>query len=401
MASLKEALPTWFKIGCLSFGGPAGQIAMMQKMLVDEKKWIDEKSFLNGLNFCMLLPGPEAQQLATYIGWRMHGVRGALMAGLLFILPGLFVILTLSAIYVLYGKISWVEGLFYGLKAAVLMVVLEALLKIKKRALKGNLHLVFALASFIALYFSVNYMIIVVIAGILGALFMKGEASEARPVQPVAYVKTALIGLGLWFLPLLFMQNSYLQPITSYFMKLAVVTFGGAYAILASVTQEAVTGMGWLSPSQMIDGLALAETTPGPLILVLTFVGVMAGVKATGSLALGLLAGLVTTWATFVPSFLFIMLFGGWIEKINADPRLKGVLQGIMAAAVGVVAYVSFWFAMNVLIINHKPDFVAIALSLLAGLLLFRFKINMIAVMGICALLGLIYNFIPIAAYSL
>lgn len=389
--TLRKTFSTWFKIGCLSFGGPAGQIAMMQKMLVDERKWIDEKSFLNGLNFCMLLPGPEAQQLATYIGWRMHGVRGALMAGLLFILPGLFVILSLSAVYVLYGKISWVEGLFYGLKAAVLMVVLEALFKIKKRALKGNIDFVFAIASFIALYFSVNYMIVVIGAGILGALLLKGEETTLMPnTRKIAYINTFLIGVSLWFLPLIFMQNTFLSPIISYFMKLAVVTFGGAYAILASVTQEAVTGMGWLSPAQMIDGLALAETTPGPLILVLTFVGVMAGVKATGSLAFGMLAGLVTTWVTFVPSFLFIMLFGGWIEKINSDPCLKGVLQGIMAAAVGVVAYVSMWFAMNVLFIDMKPDFMALGLSLFAGILLFYFKMNMIAVLGICAMLGMI-----------
>jgi chromate transporter len=395
MITLREALPTWFKIGCLSFGGPAGQIAMMQKVLVDEKKWIDEKSFLNGLNFCMLLPGPEAQQLATYIGWRMHGVRGALMAGLLFILPGLCVILSLSAVYVLYGKISWVEGLFYGLKAAVLMVVLEALLKLKKRALKENIHLVFAIASFIALYFTVDYMIVVIVAGILGALLLKGEGENAPPiVRETPYIKTIVIGLILWFVPLFLFKDTFLAPITAYFMKLAVITFGGAYAILASVTQEAVTDMGWLQATQMIDGLALAETTPGPLILVLSFVGVMAGVKATGSLAMGLLAGLVTTWATFVPSFVFIILLGGWIEKINANSRLKGVLQGIMAAAVGVVAYVSLWFAMNVLFINMKPDFVAIALSLLAGVLLFRMKMNMIAVMGICAVLGLMKTLI-------
>ncbi|MEQ1710488.1 MAG: chromate efflux transporter, partial [Hyphomicrobium sp.] len=367
-----EALKVWLEIGLLSFGGPAGQIAMMHRMLVDERKWIDEKSYLSALNFCMLLPGPEAMQLATYVGWRLHGVRGGLAAGLLFVLPGALFMLLLSTLYALYGKLPLAEALFVGIKAAVLAIVIEALLKVSRRALKANSDWVVAGVAFVAIYaLGVPFPVIVLAAGLYG--FLRGgppvatAASATEPptvlagleAAPASLRQTAVtiaIWIAIWIVPLLavvavFGRGHVLSELAWFFSKLAVVTFGGAYAVLAYMTQEVVQGYRWLQPGEMLDALGLAETTPGPLILVNQFVGALAAFRHGGAGSIGIgpiwmsvLGAVVTLWATFVPCFLWIFAGAPWIERLNRNPKLKSALQAVTAAVVGVILNLTVWF---------------------------------------------------------
>lgn len=415
-ATYKDLFNTFLKIGCLSFGGPAAQLAMMQKTIVDEKKWLDEKTYLNALAFCMLIPGPEAQQVATYVGYRLHGLKGALTSGGLFILPGLLLILALSWAYVSFGKLPIMMGIFYGLKACVLIIVIEALLRLKKRALKEKNQLYMAIIAFIALFFfHISYPIIVIIAAIVGMLIFKGkDEAVALTIQSTHKKRfiTLFVGLAMWLSPLaalIYFNQIFLADVASFFAKLAVVTFGGAYSILTFVSEEAVQVKQWLTLPQMIDGLALAETTPGPLILVLTFVAFIAGFQATGMMSYAFITATLATFMTFAPSFIFILVGGDYIEKINANPRLKGALSGIMAAAVGVIAYLSLWFALQILFKEVKPfewgvvktavptltslDFFTLALSLQSGFMLLKKHMNLIVVMAICAGFGALYSF--------
>ena len=389
------ALRVYARIGCLSFGGPAGQIALMHRELVDERGWLTERQYLNALSFCMLLPGPEAMQIATYAGWRLHGILGGLAAGLLFVLPGAAVILALAAIYVLYGDTGVMIDLFLGVKAAVVLIVVEALLRVGKRALKGPAQWATALVSFVGIFFfAVPYPVIVVIAGLYGFFSARPQKTEQKSVElpsTAAAVTHALVWLAIWLLPLgvlwLVVPNSILVDIGVFFSKLAVVTFGGAYAVLAYMGQDVVTQYGWLSAGEMMDGLGLAETTPGPLILVTEFVGFLAANKE-GGLWLGLAGAGVALWVTFAPCFLWIFVGGPYIDMIAGQPRLKGALDSIVAAVVGVILNLSLWFALHVFFARidrvdwngaqiWAPDFatvswLALALSGLSGFLLFR-----------------------------
>ena len=318
--SLGEATAVWLRIGCLGFGGPAGQIALMHRTLVEEKRWVDEGRFLHALNFCMLLPGPEAQQLATYCGWLLHGSRGGVIAGTLFILPGLVLMLVLSGLYAVFHQTAWLDSIFFGLKAAVLAIVVDALVRIGRRALRSVGAIVIAAVAFLAIFtLGVPFPLIVLTAAVIGALVaMRSGPAQAAPAEPEARlveaarpVRVLLVWGGLWGAPVaaafVFGAGTIYPALGVYFSQMAVVTFGGAYAVLAYVAQTVVTTYGWLDPAQMVDGLALAETTPGPLILVLTFVGFLAAYGAPGPLpplAAGALGALLTTWVTFVPSFL-------------------------------------------------------------------------------------------------
>lgn len=360
--SFGQALWVWAEIGVLSFGGPTGQIALMHRVVVDEKRWLGEQQFLNALNFCMLLPGPEAMQLATYAGWRLHGVKGGIAAGLLFILPGAFVVLALSMIYAAFGKVPVVEAVFFGVKAAVLIVVVEALLRIAKRALKHFEHWFIAGLSFVAIFFlALPYPLIVFLAALYGFLRISGAAPPHKaPAIKVEVrfgetLRTIAIWLVIWLAPLLaltFMlgRDAVLTTLGWFFSKLAIVTFGGAYAVLAYMGQDVVVHYEWLEAGQMMDGLGLAETTPGPLILVTEFVGYLAAYRHGGDpdWAIGLAGAMVALWATFTPCFLWILAGAPYIEWINDQPRLKGALQAITAAVVGVILNLALWFALHV-----------------------------------------------------
>ena len=367
--TFNEALAAWFKIGCLSFGGPAGQIAMMHRVLVDEKKWVDEPRFLHALNFCMLLPGPEAQQLATYIGWLLHGVRGGLAAGILFVLPGAFVMLGLSLLYA-YGRgVPAIDGALFGIKAAVLVIVVEALIRIGRRALKTRLLVATAALAFVGIFFlALPFPLILATAAVAGFLVARSSPQllALKPAEAATAPVTGAwrqaasataIGLAAWWVPVAFAAvalggEHVLTTVGVFFSKLAVVTFGGAYAVLAYMAQAAVETYGWMTPEQMVDGLGLAETTPGPLILVTQFVGFLAahGDPAPFTpLTAGLIAAALTTWVTFVPSMMWIFVGAPYIERLRADRRLAGALAAITAAVVGVVLNLSVWFALHVL----------------------------------------------------
>lgn len=361
LPSFAEAVPTWTKIGLLSFGGPSAQIALMHKILVDEKRWLTEQVYLNALSFCMLLPGPEAMQLATYAGWRLHGLVGGLAAGLLFVLPGAAVVLALAMIYAAYGSVPLVEAVFFGVKAAVLVIVVEALLRISKRALKAHWHWVLAGLSFVSIFFlGLPFPLIVLAAALYGFWQAKaarpGEVAKLPPqVSFASTAKTIAVWSVIWIAPLaavavVFGQGHVLTQIGWFFSKLAVVTFGGAYAVLAYMGQDVVTHYGWLEAGQMMDGLGLAETTPGPLILVTEFVGFLAAHQHGGGPALmfGLLGAIVALWATFAPCFLWIFAGAPYIEWIIAQPRLKGALSAITAAVVGVILNLAVWFGLHV-----------------------------------------------------
>jgi chromate transporter len=412
-----EALRVWAKIGVTSFGGPAGQIALMHRVLVEEKKWIDERRYLSALNFCMLLPGPEAMQLATYVGWRLHGVKGGLAAGLLFVAPGALVILALSVAYAALGKLPVAEALLVGVKAAVLAIVVEALLRIARRGLKAAADQALAAAAFVAIFFlAVPFPLIVLAAAIFG-YFRSSDAPAAVVADgagvPVARtLATAVMWLAIWIVPLLviaavFGEGHVLTQIGQFFSKLAVVTFGGAYAVLAYMAQDVVQHYEWLSAGEMVDGLGLAETTPGPLILVTEFVGFLAAFRHAGgnAWAMGVLGAVVTLWATFAPCFLWIFVGAPYIERLHTAPRLQSALAAVTAAVVGVILNLTVWFALHVLfgIVRetwvgplrlYLPDisslnWIALALAGLAVVLLFVLHRGIITTLMICAVLAL------------
>jgi chromate transporter len=401
----------WAKIGCLSFGGPAGQIALMQRELVDERKLIDPQRFAHALNFCMLLPGPEAQQLATYCGWMLRGVRGGLISGLLFILPGALMMLALSIIYVTCGELPLVQNIFFGVQAAVVAIVLEALIKISKRALKARWHLAVAIAAFIALYlFKWPFPIVIGLAALIGFLFVSNhqpavlaQESQLSPVN----VKALGAGVLLWLAPtavlLAVAGQSIFAQLAIFFSKMAVVTFGGAYAVLAYVSQYAVSDAGWISRAQMLDGLGLAETTPGPLILVLQFVGFLAAYRSGGVWA-GVAASAITLWVTFAPSFILIFSFAPMMDRLRQNQKLQAALSAITAAVVGVIAALALSFGLHVIfdVVRDQPlgpfrpllpvwgtlDSQASLLSLAAALLLLGAKRPMWQVLALSAAAG-------------
>jgi len=410
--TLGEATRVWLKIGLLSFGGPAGQIALMHKEIVEDRKWLSERQFLNALSFCMLLPGPEAMQLATYAGWRLHGTLGGLIAGLLFVIPGAVVIMTLAAIYSLFGNVPLVEALFYGIKAAVLVIVVEALLRVAKKALSQRLHWVIAGFAFVGIFFfSIPYPLIVLMAGLFG--WFLGTTREEQHVVDMAHVSvrktlgTIVSWLAIWLLPLFALTwvgaPAILTEVGRFFSTLAIVTFGGAYAVLAYMAQDVVVQFGWLTAGEMVDALGLAETTPGPLILVTQFVGFLAGFRE-GGLFLGLAAAMMALWVTFAPCFLWIFAGAPYIEWISSQPRLKGALKAITAAVVGVILNLSIWFALHVLFTTvsrqqlgpvtlWRPDvatieWLALALFLLSCFLAFRLHWGIIRILLVASALG-------------
>jgi len=365
-----EAIRLWLRIGCFSFGGAPAQIAMLHKSVVDERRWIDETSFLHALNFCMLLPGPEAQQLATYVGWRLHGVKGGLAAGVLFVLPGALVMLGLTLVYVSLGHVPFVAALFFGLKAAVLAVIVDAVIRIAKRAFKTQAMLALSIFAFAAIgLLSVPFPVLVLGVAVsaywigpqvpqLFALTAVPQAQgEIAPGQSGRTVRTILLWLVIWFTPLglaalVLGPDHRLVDIGLFFAKLATVTFGGAYALLAWLAQAAVESKGWLAPHEMVDGLGLAETTPGPTILVMQFVGFLAAMRTPGPLnplLAGVLGAFLTLWMTFAPSFLWIFSLAPYLERLRSNRRLSASLTAIMAVVVGVVAWVAFWFGLHVL----------------------------------------------------
>jgi len=416
-----EALAVWTRIGLLSFGGPAGQIAMMHRVLVDERRWIDEQRFLNALNFCMLLPGPEATQLATYVGWRLHGIKGGLAAGILFVLPGALMMLLLSMLYAAFGKLPLAEALLTGVKAAVLAVVLEALIRIARRALKGGVDWLLAGLAFAAIYlFGVPFPVIVFAAALFGFLRGRSDAT-ADPVAaagvppdvtPARTAATAALWLAIWAAPLAALAGIYgrdhvLTDISLFFSKLAVVTFGGAYAVLAYMREAVPSDYGWLTKLEMVDALGLAETTPGPLILVTQFVGFLGAMRQGGGdpWLMGALGAFATTWATFAPCFLWIFVGAPYIERLNANPKLKSALAAVTAAVVGVVLNLTVTFAVDVLAPTsserwfgwlrlYLPDLsgisgLAAALSLVAIAMTFRFHRSILETLAACAALSL------------
>ncbi|MEM6589034.1 MAG: chromate efflux transporter [Pseudomonadota bacterium] len=351
--TLSELLRTFGRIGVLSFGGPAAQISLMHAELVDRHRWLSEDQFLKALSFCMLLPGPEAMQLATYAGWRLHGVLGGLMAGLLFVLPGAAVIFALAFGYALYGDLPLVHAIFAGIQATVVVIVLQALWKLSRKALKTRASWTLAGLAFVALFFlSVPFPLIILAAAIFGFWTSAGEATDpVRLTTRPRTLRTVAIWGGLWAAPMIVvwaLDHTFLTQIALFFSQLAVVTFGGAYAVLAYMTQAVVETHGWLTTPQMIDALGLAETTPGPLILVTQFVGVTAGFTEGGA-GLALAAGILTLWVTFTPCFLWIFAGAPYVETLLSRPRLKGALDAISASVVGVILNLSLWFGLHVL----------------------------------------------------
>ena len=353
--TLRQSTATWCKIGLLSFGGPAAQIALMHREIVENKKWLSEDQFLNALNFCMLLPGPEAMQLATYSGWRTNGILGGLIAGLLFVLPGAFLITLLAVIYAFFGDIPLINSIFLGVKATVVVIVIQALLKVSKKALKTHLHTSMAVTAFISIFFfNLPYPFIIFISAFFGYLMLpnKINVKQIQQSQPLTKtLKTILTWLVVWWIPILIVylisDQKILTEITIFFSKLAVVTFGGAYAVLSYMAQDVVITKDWLTAGQMMDGLGLAETTPGPLILVTEFVGFLAAFRE-GGIKLALIAGFLTLWVTFIPCFLWIFAGAPYIDWISSQPRLHGALSAITAAVVGVILNLSIWFMLHV-----------------------------------------------------
>ena len=354
--TLTDLTRAFARIGILSFGGPAAQIALMHRVILDERKWIEEADYLRALSCCMLLPGPEAMQLATWIGWRLHGVKGGLIAGGLFILPGAAVVLALSLVYAAFGGVPLVAALFTGIQAAVIAIVIEALIRVSRRALKSREAYLIAAAAFVGLFFlDLPFPLVILAAAIWG--FLRTPAApraQDAPPPPAALARSlraAAVWLAVWLLPLatlIAFAPGRLAEIGVFFSKLALLTFGGAYALLAWMAQEVVNQKGWLTLTQMMDGLGLAETTPGPLILVNQFVGFMAAHQQGGA-ALGIAGALVALWMTFIPSFLFIFAGAPFIDRLTHMPRLSGALAAITAAIVGVIANLSLWFALHVL----------------------------------------------------
>ena len=415
--SLKQSTPIWCKIGLLSFGGPAAQIALMHREIVENKNWLSEEQFLNALNFCMLLPGPEAMQLATYSGWRINGILGGLIAGLLFILPGAIVITFLATMYAFFGNMPLVNSLFIGVKATVIIIVLEALLKVSKKALKTHTHSSIAAIAFVGIFFfNLPYPLIILASAIFGyfALPNKFGFTPIQQTQTITKtLKTVLIWLAIWWIPILmvylFSDHEILSEITIFFSKLAVVTFGGAYAVLTYMAQDVVTTKEWLTAGQMMDGLGLAETTPGPLILITEFVGFIAGFK-DGGIIVAISAAFLTLWVTFAPCFLWIFAGAPYIDWVGSQPRLHGALSAITAAVVGVILNLSVWFTLHVFFekvnelqfgpINllwpnfNNVSFIAVFLTIISAWLLIKLKWNIIWVLLINANLALMQSLI-------
>ncbi|WP_186395265.1 chromate efflux transporter [Stappia sp. TSB10GB4] len=443
--TLAEATRIWARIGLLSFGGPAGQIALMHRILVEEQRWLGEKRFLHALNYCMLLPGPEAMQLAVYIGWLMHRTVGGIIAGALFVLPGVVAIMGLSWIYAIYGDVGAVEAVFFGLKAAVLAIVVQAVIRIGTRALTNRVMVGIAAASFVGIFgFGVPFPLIILLAGLIGLIgarkglsaFRSGhghgkvgqvQVDDAATILGEEIPEHALVNRGyafrvsavfltLWLLSVgaliaaLGPTNVFAQ-IASFFSVMAVVTFGGAYAVLAYVAQEAVQNYGWLAPGEMLDGLGMAETTPGPLIMVTQFVGFMGAYREAGGLSplmAGTLGGLLTTWVTFIPCFLWIFLGAPFIERLRDNRALTAALTAITAAVVGVILNLAVWFALHVVFdelrrvvalglnldlpVWSSLNFAAAVLVLAALLATFRFRLGPVTVLAGCALAGLALN---------
>jgi chromate transporter len=439
-----DAMKVWARVAALSFGGPAGQIAVMHRIIVEEKKWIGEQRFLQALNYCTLLPGPEAQQLAIYIGWLMHKTKGGLFAGTLFVLPGLLAIMALSWIYVLLGKVTIVQGLFFGLKAAVLVIVIEAVLRVGKRALKNNTMRGLAAAAFIALFlYDVPFPIVILVAGLIGYVggraglpaFLAGGGhgkvgdkqvadadsllgeetpAHARPNLRWSLSITAVF-LALWLAPIAALYvglggDNVFTKIAIFFSQMAVVTFGGAYAVLAYVAQQAVENYHWVTAGEMLDGLGMAETTPGPLIMVTQFVGFLAAWREPGAMSpllAATLGGLLTTWVTFVPCFLWIFFGAPFVETLRANKALGAALGAITAAVVGVILNLAVWFALHVLFVELVPvrwlgaavdlpvlrsvDVPTLVLATAVAVAIFRFKFGMMPVLLASSLAGVVY----------
>jgi chromate transporter len=445
-----EATKVWAKIGLLSFGGPAGQIALMHRVLVEKQGWVGEQRFLHALNYCMLLPGPEAQQLAIYLGWLLHRTAGGLVAGILFVVPGALVMLGLSILYAVYGNLPLVAAVFFGVKAAVLAIVVEALLRLGRRALHNRVLVDIAAAAFVAIYaLDVPFPLIVLGAAVIGwlgsrilpdvfqtggsdggmpgptehqpgivdAMFERGEMKHAQPSRRQA-IRVLATWLPIWLGPVAFVwaltgPSSGWTEIGSFFSTMAVVTFGGAYAVLAYVAQAAVETFGWLAPGEMVDGLGLAETTPGPLIMVLQFVGFLAAFRDPGALdpiIAGCFGALFTTWVTFAPCFLLIFLGAPYVEALRGNRALTAALSGITAAVVGVIFNLAVWFALHVLfrevrevsILGIGPDLPvlgtlhwrAAVLAMAAMLAMLRFRAGMIPTLFGCAVAGLLMHFV-------
>jgi chromate transporter len=439
--SFREALGAWIKIALLSFGGPAGQIALMHRVLVEDKKWISEARFLHALNYCMLLPGPEAQQLATYIGWLLHKTWGGIVAGALFILPGALVILALSILYAGFNDLSIVQAVFFGIKAAVLAVVVQAVMRIGSRALKNGFMIGIAVAAFIGIFFfAVPFPVIVTAAAVVGyiggrlypATFSGGERRDKEKLMDADAIDSAAAAgnlghtkpslarairvtsfcLVLWLGPVAILVawlgfNNVFTQESLFFSKMAIVTFGGAYAVLAYVAQQAVSTYGWLAPGEMLDGLGMAETTPGPLIMVVQFVGFMGAYRNPGVLdpmLAGLAGAAITTWVTFVPCFLWIFLGGPYIEKLRGNKSLSAALSAITAAIVGVILNLALWFGLHVVFekviqqslgplrlyvpVWSSVEFAAIILSASAMIAMLRFKLGMIPTLAASTVFG-------------
>ena len=435
--TFNEAIKFWVKLGWISFGGPAGQIAIMHEYLVDKKKWISDKKFLHALNYCMLLPGPEAQQLATYTGWLLHGTKGGLAAGIFFVLPSVLILLLLSIIYVTFGDLPWVSALFQGLKPAVVAIVILAMIKIAKKSLVTNYHYIIALLSFIAIYFFNISFPLIILGTIVFALVhhkwinksnnQSNQNSAINQDEKGYYLTTssviphtgfrlkrlisqiALFAI-LWVAPLLLFyslssNSSFWQQLSLFFTQAAFVTFGGAYAVLPYVAQQAVENFQWLSSAQMIDGLALGETTPGPLIMVLAFVGFMGGYQAFGSsLLAGSIGLLTTTYYTFLPCFLFIFAGAPIIEKTQHNTHIKHILSFVTAAVTGVILNLTLYFAEavifgktaeNLLSINwHEVQWLNVIWIVISVIALYRFKIDMLIWLAVSAIFGLTTYFI-------
>jgi len=443
--SLGEATRVWARVAALSFGGPAGQIAVMHRILVEEKRWIGEERFLHALNYCMLLPGPEAQQLATYIGWLLHRTKGGLIAGAIFVLPGFVAIMALSWLYAAFGSVGAVEALFFGLKAAVLAIVLEAVRRIGGRALRNNVMRAIAAAAFVAIFFlSVPFPAIILAAALIGYVggksgmraFAGGAGGHGPSGGAIVADADTLLGeevpdharpnlrwslsisaifLILWLAPVIGLvallgRDNVFSQLGIFFSQMAVVTFGGAYAVLAYVAQEAVEKFGWLQPGEMLDGLGMAETTPGPLIMVTQFVGFMGAFRqATGlnPMLAGTLGGILTTWVTFLPCFLWIFLGAPFIERLRGNKALASALSAVTAAVVGVVLNLAIWFAIHTLFGETRPietallDFdlpvpaslnlPALVLTIAALVAVFRFRVGALPVLAACAFAGLLY----------
>jgi len=410
--SLSQLTRVFGRIGVLSFGGPAAQISLMHKELVEDRPWLSEDDFLRALSLCMLLPGPEAMQLATYAGWRLQGTLGGLIAGLLFVLPGAVVILALALIYATFGQVPLVQAAFDGIKAAVIIIVLQALRNVSGKALKTPQAWMLAAGAFAALFLlGIPFPIIIAVAALLGAFWTSETAPDnapaARGEKPSPWGVIAL-WTGLWVAPIALvaaLNDDFLVQIALFFSKLAIVTFGGAYAVLAYMTQTVVVDYGWISTAEMIDALGLAETTPGPLILVTQFVAMLAGF-AEGGISLALAAGALTLWVTFIPCFLWIFVAGPFLDEISARPRIAAALKAITAAVVGVILNLAIWFAIHVLFseisqikglaapVPHlsslRPDICA--LTLIAATLLLYFKRGVAETLCIMAIAGLLLS---------